>query len=398
MAVLEQDQDKGHLSKTMTADSVMAAATRETGLTDFGDMGFRRSLDEAVKIAKDMDFTPEGLTGFRAGLVRHLVNRLRYQADLERYPEILSEDVSNPIIVLGFPRSGTTKLQRMLSANPCVIPTWTWRMFNPAPFPGEMRGDPAPRIEWARTSLERAAVANPNKQRIHEFGANEAEEDGFILLGSFDYIQQYIVTPSRNYLEWVRNIPRGQSLGYLKSMLQYLQWQDGGKRGRHWLLKNTGHIGSLSEVLNVFPNATFIMSMRNLCQTMGSYCQMMLETYERTFKQVDPLELGRDALDYWGYELRRYQAARAELGDDIRMVSVPYTQLLNDIEGVTEEAYALHGTPLTEVGRMTMRAWARDHPQYKHGKFEYSLERFGLSAEYIRRAFGPIADNWEPYT
>src|SRR5690606_6163617 len=80
---------------------------------------------------------------------RLLVNRLRFAEDLAHHPEILDEDVSDPIVVIGFPRSGTTVLQRMMSADPAMQSLKLWRLLNPAPFPGEAPGEPGGRLAFA---------------------------------------------------------------------------------------------------------------------------------------------------------------------------------------------------------------------------------------------------------
>jgi hypothetical protein len=43
--------------------------------------------------------------GKSLNIVRDLVNRLRFQKDLKKHPEILDEDVSDPFVIMGLPRS-----------------------------------------------------------------------------------------------------------------------------------------------------------------------------------------------------------------------------------------------------------------------------------------------------
>ena len=130
--------------------TLMADARKATGLSSFNvnDWGpFTRYLDG---VARGVDFKPGGIETFRNAMLRHLVNRLRIEDDLRRHPEILDEDVSDPIVIVGMPRTGTTKLQRMLSAAPEVQKLYLWRMLNPAPFPDAVAGAPDPRIQAAR--------------------------------------------------------------------------------------------------------------------------------------------------------------------------------------------------------------------------------------------------------
>ena len=70
-------------------------------------------------------------------------------------------------------------------------------------------------------------------------------------------------------------------------MLKYLQWQDGGKRGRVWVLKNPGNTGEVAEMQEVFPNATFVISQRDLYKTMASSMRMGTEILRNTFEPLD---------------------------------------------------------------------------------------------------------------
>ncbi len=335
-----------------------------------------------------------GLQGVYLNIVRLLVNRLRYEADVVRHPEILDEDVSDPIVVLGLPRSGTTKLQRFLSADPNVQATPAWRMMNPAPFPGESPNDPTPRVEWAEKMMSVASNTEKSYQVMHEFKSTEADETSFIPIANFDYVMQFITLPDREYLEWARSVSRIPALTYLRNMLQYLQWQDGGRRGRPWVLKNPGHTGEIAEVAELFPNATFVISQRDLATTMASSMKMMGEILSQSLEELDAQRLGNSTVEYWSYELNRYQAQRRELGDEIRVLETPYRRCVDDALGVTRAAYELHGLSWTREGEEAMLAWERSNPRHKLGSYDYSLEDYGWTTKRVEQAFGPIAESW----
>ena len=177
-------------------------------------------------------------------------------------------------------------------------------------------------------------------------------------------------------------------------MLQYLQWQDGGKRGRPWLLKNPGHTGEVAEMLKVFPNATFVISQRDLASTMGSSMRMMGEILQNSFDTYDNKQMADELIEYWVYELNRYQRQVAELGDSLRLVETPYNRCVNDALSVAREVYEMHNFPLTPEGEAAMRQWDVDNPRHKLGSYTYSLEDYGWSREKVEEAFGQIAIDW----
>ncbi|WP_197063562.1 sulfotransferase family protein [Novosphingobium malaysiense] len=370
-----------------------AFAESGTGRTDFRDRGFLSNLERVLEIPIRLDLSVRGLQGMHANSLRWLVNRIRWEADLEKHPEILEEDVSDPIVVLGLPRSGTTKLQRFLSSDPAVQSTPAWMMWNPAPFPNEERGNPQPRVEWAARMTSIVANTGESYQKMHEFAAHEPDESSFIPLANFDYVMQYTTAPDQVYLDWARTVNRTSPLTYLKRMLQYLQWQQGGKRGP-WLLKNPGHTGEMAEMAEVFPRATFVISQRDLASTMGSSFRMMNEILVNTFDDPVPRRYTRETVDYWSYELNRYHMQRAALGNSIRLIEAPYQRCVNDGLGVAREVFAAHGLPWTREGEAAMRQWDIDNPRHKLGTYGYKLEDWGWTAEGIENAFGPVGREW----
>ena len=181
---------------------------------------------------------------------------------------------------------------------------------------------------------------------------------------------------------------------YLKEMLKYLQWQKGGKQGRPWVLKNPGNTGEFLEMLEVFPNATFVISRRDLTKTMGSSMRMGTEILQNTFEPLDPQFVGQYTVDYWAYELKRYLEQRAARGPGVRLLEVDYNRCVADGLGVARELYDLAGLPWTKAGEAAMRQWDSDNPRHKLGSYGYALEDYGWSEARISGAFGPVAEEW----
>ena len=381
-------------SAGLELETLLGAVQEEAGGLEFRDReSFVPALEQVLAIPTRLDFTPAGLKTLRANLTRGLINRLRYQRDLAAHPEILEEDVSDPIVVIGLPRSGTTKLQRILSADPAVQTTYTWGMFNPAPFPGEAPGDASQRIAWARAMATAVAGSGPEFMRIHEYDALAAEETCYILLANFDSVLQWLTAPCPVYLEWARSVDRTSPLSWVKQMLQYLQWQAGGRRGPY-LIKCPAHTGEVAEFLRVFPRASFVLCRRDLSVTMASTLQMMREVTRGAFRQLDLGEYARGVLEYWSYELSRFLRQRQELGERLRVLDADYPRVMGDPVGLGRAAFRLHGLPTSEAAEETLRAADRAHPPNKFGKFRYDLADFGLSADDVEAAFGDVYGEW----
>jgi hypothetical protein len=370
-----------------------ALAEAGTGAKAFRDESFFPNLEMVLAIPHNIDISLSGVQIMHGNSLRFLVNRLRWEADVDKHPEILDEDVDDPIVVLGLPRSGTTKMQRFLSADPALQATPAWAMWNPAPFPGEQRGDPTPRRQWAARMMNAVTNTGETYQKMHEFAADEAEESSFIPIMNFDSIGQFITAPDYSYLDWFRSRSRVPSQAYLKEMLKYLQWQQGGKKGP-WLLKNPCNTGEFLEVLEVFPKATFMISRRDILKTMGSSMRMGTEILQNTFDPLDPKFVGRYTVDIWAYELARYQQQLRDKGPEVRLLEADYNTCVKDGISVARDLYDLAGLPWTKEGEAAMRQWDLDNPRHKLGSYGYDLTDYGWSEEKIVEAFGPIVEEW----
>jgi len=166
---------------------LLAAARQATGLDDFGDAGFTKGLAVLCgSLEREASLNALGEQMVYGGIVRMLSNRLRFTRDVRLHPEILQERIEKPIVILGLPRTGTSKLQRVLSADPNAQRLDLWRQLNPAPFPDEPPGDPGARIEAARAVENLLTSMFPDFQARHPLEACEPDEELHLMEGSFD--------------------------------------------------------------------------------------------------------------------------------------------------------------------------------------------------------------------
>ena len=299
---------------------------------------------------------------------------------------LLEEDVSDPIVVLGWARSGTTKLQRFLSADPRFQATPAWAMFNPAPFPGETRGDPTPRIDWANAMMNAVTNCNDTYQVMHEFEAREPDETSFIPLANFDSPSQCITTPDPVYLAWARRQSRIPAIEYTRKMLQYLQWQDGGGRGRPWILKSPAHLGHFPLLLKTFPDATIVHCHRDPRVIIPSFASLLEAGRRMGSDDVDPHQVGTDTLEYWAAQMRRNVADRATV-DPARIIDVSYERIRDDATSVIAGIYARAGREVTPEAAAAFAEYEERRPEGHFGGHTYTAEQFGLTDERIDAEF-----------
>ena len=371
---------------------MLAQASAETGLDDFGEEEFREALMRLVDSTNnDVILSTLGAAAFRSDVQRILVNRLRFADDLKRHPEILEEDVSDPIVILGLPRTGTTKLQRFMSADPDVQRLEYWRLLNPAPFPNTSAGAEDPRIEVARQAIGMMAKLMPKWMDSHPTAAEEVDEDVFLQLFTFKCIVLYMFRPVPSYQDWMATQSLRGTYRYTKQLLQYLQWQDGGQGGkcggRPWILKTPIHLGTTDLIVEQFPKATLVFTHRDLHQVIPSHCRLMESIRGLYSDTVDLHEIGRSCLGVFSTEMEKHLRLRDRMGSRLPILDIQYEQVRDDPIGVIREIYGRAGRNLTPQREQAMLDWEKNHPQHYGGSYSYRLEDYGLTHAAIDSAF-----------
>ena len=379
------------IRSALDADSLIRTAKEKSGLSDFGDQPFYPALCKLIDCAaRDVDFHALGIQAFKNDIVRHLINRLRMQNDINDHPEILDEDVSDPIIILGLGRSGTTKLHKMLSAPDSVQKTLFWRIWNPARFPDAIPGKPDPRIAAAGSSNILSAE-NPVLDAAHHVEQQEVEEEWLLYMSTFDDWSWVQVLPSPSYFDWVMSRPSIEVFRYVKTILQYLQWQDGGRGGKNgdrpWVLKAVGYIANMDSLLACYPNATLVHAHRDPLDTIPSYSKMVSGLWPLYANPVAPKFLGTEMLRTWSTAMERYVEARERLRLNDRILDVKYEQIRSDPMTAIRAIYQRTGRTLSWEAEHKMTDWHNQNEQGRYGKHDYSLDEFGLNQAAIRNAF-----------
>jgi hypothetical protein len=369
-----------------TVDQLLAAARSAAGLQDFGDLSFREAMDHYVHGLHEAELSPLGQELAFGGVVNMLVNRLRYVRDIRLHPEILQQKISKPIVILGLPRTGTTKLQRVLSACPQAQSMTYWRMLNPAPFPDEAVGNPQGRIETAESLVAMLASQFPGFMARHPTHAQQADEEVLLMQGSFQCAVTWMFARSPSFYDYAIKADPRPLYRFLHDQMQYLQWQDGGARGRSWVLKSPLHTGAIDVVLQTFPDAVLVHCHRDVCKVVSSIAALIREMRGIYSDRVDPKVIGPEMLDYFGRSIDRHLALRDTVPAD-RIIDVQFEEVLNDVVAVARRIFARAGLTLTDEAAAIIRKHEVDLPQHQFGTYTYSSEQYGTTDMQIAERF-----------
>jgi len=367
-------------------DSLLQLARDRAGLSDFGDLWFLEPMDRYVEASnREGRLTPEGRAATTEVIVKGLVSRLRMVEDIKRHPEILDERVEVAGIILGLPRTGSTIFQRLLASAPGMTGLRWYEAQNFAPFPGEERGQPAERRAYAQAMIDGWLKLSPELASIHPLDPDAPDEEILVLGQMFvsTMIEGMNFVPS--FAKWLNGYDQSKGHEDLKTILKYLQWQDPSRRGAKWILKSPSNLPYAEVAAKAFPDALLIMTHRDPLQTVPSYVSMQAALYKLSATLTDH-EVG----GFWFPRLvewmRMFEAARARIGED-RFIDIDYREVGKDPMAQAQRVLARVGIPIDAKLEEVLSEFLAGNRREQRPLHEYSLERFGLSEEAIRREF-----------
>lgn len=371
----------------LSEEAVIAVACQRTGLSDFGDEGFReRLLEWLAAVDEDVDLGPLGRASVFGNCVRVLSHRLRLQELLKRHPEILSVPIEKPIIVAGLPRSGTTHLVNLIASDTRLRSLPYWESLEPIPGPDDVvaPGGVDPRLQRCREIYERSDRMLPYLRAMHHMTPEHVHEE--IEVQELDF--------GTYNLEWYAHVPRWRdyylaadlrpSYAYLKKVLQALTWLRGPSR---WVLKSPQHLEQLGPLSETFPDATFALTHRDPVHVIQSAVTML--AYGARIRRTR-IDLGEIAA-YWVDRIERLLRACVRDRDLLpaeRSVDVLFHEFMADDIAMVERIYRLAELPMTDRARAELDAFMAENRRGKFGRVVYDLKGdFGVDPEEVRERF-----------
>ncbi|MBV9410511.1 MAG: sulfotransferase [Acidimicrobiia bacterium] len=368
-------------------EALMAAAVEQAGVDDFGDTGFRDRLDVVCNaFAKDVVLSRAGRAAAFVQLTEVLRNRLLVTDVLRRHPEIDELEVRAPIIICGLPRTGTTHLHNLLSADPALRALPYWEAVQPL-VPD---GAPDERVVGTAVALDVLNDALPYFKRMHEMTPDEVHEE--INLLAIDVSSMFFETmaPMPTWRDYYLNTDQTPAYEYLKRVLKVLQFVRGGER---WVLKSPQHLEQFGPLSTVFPDATFVVTHRDPVSVTKSLTTMMTYLARLNLETVDPSVVGGYWADRLETMLRACVRDREVLPAD-RSIDVRFDEFMADDVAMVERIYGIAGQPFTADVRSAMNAFMDTHPRGRHGGVTYDLSQFGLDEAERRRALEFYVDRF----
>lgn len=357
-----------------------ATATERTGLAAWGDEAFAERLDVlCASLRGEAGLSAAGTAIVFEQLVQTLSGRLLIEDLVARHPEIEDVVIDRPIIICGLPRTGTTHLHNMLAADPALRHLPYWESLEPVLPAAEQGLDPDPRLARCAAGLDLLESVLPDFKRMHEMTVEHAQEELQLLVYDVSGMLFECSAHLPTWSAFQRASGQDASYGYLKRVLQVLQWLRGGER---WVLKSPQHLEHYGPLLRTFPDATFVVTHRDPVAVTASVCTMVAYAARMACDEPDPVAIARQLAgrleDLLHACVRDRDLLPAERSIDIR-----FEDFMADEEGTIAAIYDLAGQPLDDRARRAMADFRTAHPRGRHGFVDYDLAALGLDAEAI---------------
>jgi Sulfotransferase family len=370
------------MTNGLKRDELLAKASAQTGLDDFGDIPFIEPLGVLVEaLEREAKVEGELRVGAETTLVGLLTKRLGMVNDRKLYPAIADEQVTAPLFILGLPRTGSTILHSLMGQVEGVRTPLFWEMSMPSPPPSRETFTTDPRIAQVQ------AIVDQMPQELlkrHPIAPTRPEQCNMLNDWSFFHqaITAFYDVPS--YRDWLFNADYSPAFEAHRRMLQHLQWRNPGQ----WVLKYPKHLMTLDVLLETYPDARLVWTHRDPAVVLPSVASFTGYYRAASTPDFDPQRFGREWATVEEFVLRRGLAVRDEMIDaDRSIIDVHYDQLMSDPIGTVEAISKHFGIPFDESSRDRVKSFLDQNPKTKHGVHRYRPEDFGFDKNRLRERF-----------
>lgn len=322
---------------------------------------------------------------------RNLKQVLNYMAS---HSEILEQKLpeKGPLVICGFPRTGTTLLYNLLACDPnCRAPLHTDMYVDPVP--------PIPRHDAINHEKRAEKIQNEFNlidkllKRRNNVSASHpkfpVEQDQMIL--------QHVAVDSRliigcatdnDFEKWFYDTTnKGFAYDYHRNFLLMLNSVDA--PSSHWLLKTPIHAMFFETFLHQYPNAQIVMNHRRLDEVLPSGCRLLREIASIYWDENHPEFLTAVRTRVFRHHenikkgIIKFRTRTPHLCKNV--TDVNYDDLIREPIAVVRRIYDQFGYNWSDEFEKAMSVWLQTNPQGKQGRNTYTLAEFGLEKEEIEK-------------
>jgi hypothetical protein len=385
------------IDQPLTQQGLLKAAETATGLSNWNNhSNFLIGLNALIDATEAMDPTPEFRANVHNRIVQLLITKLQMINDEIQHPEILEQEIKNPLIVVGLPRTGTTILYDLLSLDPASRSPREWETFAPWPAPEQATFNSDPRIDMINAIYKKMLDASPELADIQRLDSTRPGECNHIMTHHFASTNFSAELAVPAYQDWFINTTVPGQYASHKRVLQQLQWK--GPKG-NWLLKSPVHLFDLENLLKTYPDAQLVWTHRDPTLTISSISSMVHALIKANGANIPKDIIGAGQWELWRAGLSKGTQSRRDNPDiENAVLDIAHRDVVNDPVAAVRKVYEHFGRDFSEQHATLISDFIANHPAASRiGKHKHSPEEYGLNAEKIRENLGDYYSQYGQY-
>src|SRR6478735_729672 len=336
-------------STRLVATDLIETAKRRSHLNDFGPGEFFEGLSRLLESCQDeARLNLIGKIALKTDILETLCARLKMERDRQLYPNIARQEIREPVFIVGLPRSGTSLLHRLLSADPEHRCPLMWEVRSPSP---PTRANEKRRIQKATQSCNFFNWLVPTFRYAHAIGAEVPQECVSLMTSTFlsDQFDAMYYVPS--YRAWFFRQNLRPAYEYHRRFLQHLQFRHTAAR---WILKAPTHMFAMTALLSVYSDALFVQTHRTPVASMASVSSLVTILRSAFSDAVDPFIVCHEAIDYWSKTMKKFLRERDRVTNN-RICDIQYDEIRREPISAVRRIYEYFGWSLSHEAERRMR-------------------------------------------
>lgn len=365
----------GIKSAPLSASRLIEIAKKRINFDDFGGGEFFEPLSRLLESChREARLNVIGQMALKSDVLTNLCNRLMMKRDRQQIPQIAQQEIRRPLFIVGLPRSGTTLLHMLLAADSAHRAPLTWEVMSPSP-PDD--SDSLKRIRHAARNLAMLQWLAPTFESVHTIGAELPQECVSLTGPTFISDQFDTMYNIPTYRAWYLKQDPVPSYQYHRRFLQHLQQR---KSAERWVLKAPAHMFGAAALLTVYPDACFVQTHRDPIEAISSVSSLVCILRSVFSEAIDPIQIGRDAVQYWAQALTNFNRERERIAPE-RVCDLHYAEIRNDPVEAVRRIYSYFNWTLSAESERRMRALLANQPPNRHRAHRYHPSQFGLGSD-----------------
>ena len=308
--------------------------------------------------------------------------------------------IRGPIFIIGHQRSGSTVLHRLLSSNKSSVGLTLQEMIFPAVTlqwlisrVTSWTQRHARRVSTYLNSIEENAFSELDS--VHRMRLGEIEEDEFVMWSIFSSAMCANDDPLtsthekliqlRSFHSWPAK-RKTRALNWYRACVQKKIYREFGVSGGWAVAKNPAFTSKIAEISALFPEARFVLLVRNPLEAIPSRLSLIESIWKHRFPAYAGMT-SEQVEEIYSDSIKTYLAAESDLEaiPATRKIIVDYSKLAADpIETATHILDYFH------INGGINTASVRTH----NTRHQYSLEGFSLSKDRITKDLSAVFNRY----